>query len=291
MRVAVVTGANKGIGFAIVKKLCREFSGTVILTARDEQRGLEAVKQLSTEGASPVFHQLDIVSPESIERIKKHLMEQYGGLDLLVNNAGIAFKRASTVPFPKQAEVTIQTNFHGTLNVCRALLPILKPHARLVNISSHLGGLAQLSEDLQKKFSSPTLTEENLANLMDQFVKDAKDGTHSQKGWLTSAYGMSHIGIIALTKILARNTLQDSREDILINACDPGWVRTDMAGPKATKSPKEGAETPVYAALLPINVGKPHGEFLKEKMIQEWEVMSTRSHASEAEERLKKEQK
>lgn len=63
-----------------------------MLLARDEQRGLEAVKQLSNEGASPVFHQLDIVSPGSIERIKKHLMEQYGGLDLLVNNAGIAFK-------------------------------------------------------------------------------------------------------------------------------------------------------------------------------------------------------
>lgn len=63
-----------------------------MLLARDEQRRLEAVKQLSTEGASPVFHQLDIVSPESIERIKKHLMEQYGGLDLLVNNAGMAFK-------------------------------------------------------------------------------------------------------------------------------------------------------------------------------------------------------
>lgn len=140
-------------------------------SARDEQKGQEAVRQLSSEGLSPTFHQLDIVSPESIEKIKKYLMEQYGGLDLLVNNAGIAFKRASTVPFPEQAIVTIQTNFHGTLNVCRALLPILKPHARLVNISSHLGGLAQLSEDLQKKFSSPKLTEESLSNLMDQFVK------------------------------------------------------------------------------------------------------------------------
>lgn len=61
---------------------------------------------------------------------------------------------------------------------------------------------------------------------------------------------MSHIGIIALTKILARNTLQDSREDILINACDPGWVRTDMAGPKATKSPEEGTTEFLFSPHL-----------------------------------------
>jgi len=278
-RVAVVTGANKGIGFAIVRKLCKEFSGTVILTARDEQRGQDAVRQLKTEGATPIFHQLDIVSPESIEKMKTFLLEKYGSLDLLVNNAGVAYKRASTAPFSEQAEETLRTNFHGTLKMCKAMLPILRPHARLVNISSHLGGLSQLSEELQRKFSSPTLTEETLVNLMDQFVQDVKDGVYSQRGWSNSAYGTSHIGIIALTRVLARTITADPRGDILINSCDPGWVRTDMAGPKATKSPDQGAETPVYAALLPPNAGKPHGEFLKDKMILDWETMSFVSHA------------
>ncbi|KAJ7370209.1 hypothetical protein OS493_033834 [Desmophyllum pertusum] len=170
-KVAVVTGANKGIGFAIVRKLCKDFSGTVILTARDEQRGQEAVNLLSGEGLSAKFHQLDIISLESIEKFKKCLQEQYGGIDILVNNAGIAYKGASTAPFSEQAEVTTRTNFRGTLDVCRALFPLLRPHARVVNVSSSIGRLAQLSEEFQKKFSSQTLTEDSLISLLDQFVQ------------------------------------------------------------------------------------------------------------------------
>ncbi|XP_078376614.1 carbonyl reductase [NADPH] 1-like isoform X2 [Oculina patagonica] len=269
-KVAVVTGANKGIGFAIVRKLCKEFSGTVILTARDEQRGKEAVNQLNGEGLSPKFHQLDLLSIESIEKLKKFLQEQYGGLDILVNNAGIAYKSASTAPFAEQAEVTVRTNFRGTLDVCRALFPLLRPHARVVNVSSTAGRLSQLSEELQKKFSSPTLTEEGLISLMNQFVQDVKDGVHKDKGWSNTAYGTSKVGVTALSKIHARALTEDPREDILLNACCPGWVRTDMAGPKAPKTIDEGAETPVYLALLPPNAGKPHGEFVRDKMVQKW---------------------
>lgn len=90
--VALVTGANKGIGFAIVRDLCRKFLGDVVLTARDESRGHEAVKQLQTEGLSPRFHQLDIDNPQSIRALRDFLLQEYGGLNVLVNNAGIAFK-------------------------------------------------------------------------------------------------------------------------------------------------------------------------------------------------------
>lgn len=78
------------------------------------------------------------------------------------------------------------------------------------------------------------------------------------------------MGVTALSKIQARALTEDSREDILLNACCPGWVRTDMAGPKAPKTIDEGAETPVYLALLPPNAGKPHGEFVRDKKVQEW---------------------
>ena len=91
-RVALVTGANKGIGFAITRDLCRQFSGDVVLTARDAARGRAAVQQLQAEGLSPRFHQLDIDDLQSIRALRDFLRKEYGGLDVLVNNAGIAFK-------------------------------------------------------------------------------------------------------------------------------------------------------------------------------------------------------
>ena len=87
--VAVVTGANKGIGLAIVRSLCKQFMGDVYLTARDEGRGREAVALLKDEGLDAIFHQLDITSQESIDALKKFVVEKYGGIDVLINNAGM----------------------------------------------------------------------------------------------------------------------------------------------------------------------------------------------------------
>uniref|UniRef100_A0A8C9DK97 Carbonyl reductase [NADPH] 1 n=1 Tax=Prolemur simus TaxID=1328070 RepID=A0A8C9DK97_PROSS len=131
-RVALVTGANKGIGFAIARDLCRQFSGDVVLTARDVARGQAAVHQLQAEGLSPRFHQLDIDDLQSIRALRDFLRREYGGLDVLVNNAGIAFKVADTTPFHIQAEVTLKTNFFGTRDVCTELLPLIKPQVALL---------------------------------------------------------------------------------------------------------------------------------------------------------------
>ena len=91
-RIAVVTGANKGIGLAIVRSLCKKFNGDVFLTARDIGRGQKAVALLNSEGLDPKFHQLDISSQESIDTLKKFIEEKYGGVDVLVNNAGMSRK-------------------------------------------------------------------------------------------------------------------------------------------------------------------------------------------------------
>lgn len=90
--VAVVTGGNKGIGLAIVRALCKQFSGDVYLTAREAGRGQAAVAELQKEGLKPLFHQLDINDLQSIRALRDFLKEKYGGLNVLVNNAGIAFK-------------------------------------------------------------------------------------------------------------------------------------------------------------------------------------------------------
>uniref|UniRef100_UPI004038930B carbonyl reductase [NADPH] 1-like n=1 Tax=Callospermophilus lateralis TaxID=76772 RepID=UPI004038930B len=236
-RVALVTGGNKDIGFAIVRDLCRQFSGDVVLTARNEARGRAAVQQLQAEGLSPLFHQLDMDDQQSIRNLRDFLRKEYRGLDVLVNNAGIAFK------------------------------------SRVVNVSSVLSlvYLKLCSPELQQKFRSETITEEELVGLMNKFVEDAKNGVHKKEGWPNSAYGVSKIGVTVLSRIYDWKLSEQRRGDkILLNACCPGWVRTDMTGPSATKSPEEGAETPVYLALLPPEAEGPHGQFVQDKQVSEW---------------------
>lgn len=274
-KVAVVTGANKGIGFAIVQGLCKAgYAGDIILAARNEKLGQEALGKLKSEGFNNiVFHRLDICDQTSVQELRKFLEKTYGGLDVLINNAGIAFKAAATEPFGEQAEVTMRTNFWGTLWVSWALLPLLRPNARVVNVSSFVSkrSLDKCSPELQAKFRNAAISEEELCGLMGEFVVAAQNGDHGAKGWPDSAYGTTKIGVTVLSRIQAAVLTQTRAADgILLNACCPGWVRTDMAGPKAPKSPEEGAETPVYLAMLPTGATAPHGQLVWDKAVQEW---------------------
>ena len=154
--------------------------------------------------------------------------------------------------------------------LCTDLCSIL---GRVVNVSSFVSvnSLKKCSPELQQKFRSETITEEELVGLMNKFVEDTKNGVHRKEGWPDTAYGVSKIGVTVLSRIHARKLSEQRGGDkILLNACCPGWVRTDMAGPKAPKSPEEGAETPVYLALLPSDAEGPHGEFISEKKVVQW---------------------
>ncbi|XP_069128877.1 carbonyl reductase [NADPH] 1-like [Argopecten irradians] len=241
--VAVVTGANKGVGFGVVRGLCKQFKGDVYLTARNEKLGLKAVEDLKKEGLSPKFHILDITKPETITALKTFLQTTYGGLDVLVNNAGMAYKVSSDAPFGEQAEVTVGTNFTGTLNVCEVLFPILRPHARYLSLNVHI-----------------------VFYWVWSFTEVAIHGCH-----IFTSNAKFFINMVELIQLFIGKRLSS----VPVN-CDryyqvsPSKLLSLEVG-FTTKTIDQGADTPVYLAMLPRNTLSPKGDYVSDRKIGKWE--------------------
>ncbi|WJX87014.1 (+)-neomenthol dehydrogenase [Trifolium repens] len=271
---AVVTGANKGIGFAICKQLASK-GITVVLTARDENRGLEAVqklKQLSLPGLV-IFHQLDVTDLAGIRSFADFIRNQFGKLDILVNNAGIPgahmdgeamaaaniVENGGQIDWSKiltetyeQTEVGIRTNYYGAKELTKALIPLLQlsTSPKIVNVSSSSGRLEKIPNGWPKEVLSDVknLTDEKIDEVLNEFLKDFKEGSLENKGWATnlSAYIISKIALNAYTRVMAKKY-----PSICINAVCPGYVKTDINCNTGYLTPDEGAESVVRLALLP----------------------------------------
>lgn len=253
-RVALVTGANKGIGKEVARKLS-DAGVRVVLGSRNYDLGAAAVQDLRDTGCDVVCTQLDVTDSESVLAAQDFLVREFGRLDILVNNAALCYNdptlygKCPPTPFVKQAAPTVATNFFGTLKVTQAMLPLLRtsPSPRIVNIASAAGRLAILrSIDLVELFTAPSLQVEGLEVSMREFVRDVEDGVHARRGWPNTCYGMSKVGVIALTKVLARDEAQ-----VMINSVDPGYCATDQNANQGTRTAEHGARTPAFLALLP----------------------------------------
>jgi len=210
MKIAVVTGANRGIGFEVCRQLARE-RFTVILTARDAAKGKRATEKLHEENFSVEFHQLDVTDESGIRLLSHFIEEKFGKLDVLVNNAAIIGSRKS-VSDADMSEITevMQTNYFGPLRVTQALIPLLKKSddARVINVSTGMGVWSDLN------------------------------GTYA-------GYRLSKVGLNSLTAMFANDLLHSK---IKVNSVCPGWVRTDMGGENAQRSVEQGADTITWLA-------------------------------------------
>ena len=203
---ALVTGANRGIGREVARQLA-ERGCHVLLTARDSEQASGAAQQIAdSTGANVTALTLDVADPQSIAAAAESVSADPGSLDVLVNNAGIGsdFGVSGTAPDFDAIERALQTNFYGAYRLTIALLPLLRhsPHPRIVNVSSGMGGVAEMG------------------------------------GW-SPGYRVSKASLNAMTRILSTE-LKDER--FLVNSACPGFVNTDMGGPMgATKSVHDGA--------------------------------------------------
>ncbi|CAB3233130.1 unnamed protein product [Arctia plantaginis] len=245
-KVAIVTGANKGLGFAIAKLLCEKYEGQVYLTSRDNQRGIKAYEELRKVGLNPLYHQLDITDNESIKAFVKTIKDNNEEVDILINNAGILFIKS---PEPKvyQAEQTIFVNFVSLTNFTEAILPFMRNGAKIVNVTSSSGHLSRIpSKEIKEQFSSEELTLEELKSLTNSYVEDVKKGQDIDKGWGDSPYVISKVAVNAYTFLLHRRL---SSKGIIVNCVHPGYVKSDMTFGAGTLSPSDAASVPVSLAL------------------------------------------
>lgn len=276
-KVAIVTGANRGIGYEVAKKLLKTFPGDVIVTGRDSAKGKKACGQLSSEGLRPVWHELDVTQSASIRMFLDFIKDNYGGVDILISNAGTIFPRDSPLSMYRQAELTVQTNFKGTMSLCRYLQPLLRPHARVVVVSSELGRLTALAPRLRRDIDLETVTMFELDALSDKYLAAVKGKVWAEYGWPDRILEAVSIFQNALVHVIARDLKSDQRRNILINAGCPGWTATDdmkthldesgCLGGVAARTAREAADDITWLALLPSGTESPNGCIVHQRQI------------------------
>jgi carbonyl reductase 1 len=257
-RVILVTGANKGIGFEVVKKLVqRSLSNSddvILLGSRDLKRGQYALKQL---GSPPNVHvlEIDTSSKESIAHATNEIKQKYGGrLDITINNAGIA-RLGDT---PESARETMTTNYYGVKILNEHLIPLLRDNGRVINVASEVGSISFycVSKDLQDQFTSSTLTTEQLDRLVEDFISGVESNTLEKLGYSSKlpswSYSVSKAAVIALTRIEARQ--QPETKKIFVYSVTPGYCSTNLSNHASDARPPElGADSILYLIDTPAS--------------------------------------
>ncbi|XP_074263288.1 (+)-neomenthol dehydrogenase-like [Silene latifolia] len=278
-RYAVVTGANKGIGLQVCRQLASQ-GVFVVLTSRDEKRGLHAIENLKNSGISSEnleFHQLDVTDPTTVTSLADFIKGKFGKLDILVNNAGILgavpdFNALFAAGFPEfeglskdmitqtyeQAQECLNTNYFGVKTTTKALLDLLKlsDSPRIINVSSLSGLLSYIKNERIRGVldNVDELTEDKIDEIVKEFLIDFKEGTFTEKGWIPAlaAYFASKAVLNAYTRVVAKEN-----PSIIVNCLCPGFIATDINGFAGDLPIEEGAGRVVRQALVPH--GSPSG--------------------------------
>jgi carbonyl reductase 1 len=273
MTVALVTGANQGLGLALVRGLTRSLGeeGVVYLAARNEQRGQHAVEELERDGLRASLLILDVADTEQVAAAAELLRERHGGVDIVLSNA--AARRTPDRADAESVAEFINTNNHGTYRMIQAFWPLMRDNGRFIVVASAFGTLRYLPEQLHEKFDTDTESLEENEAVLDEYAALVQSGKAAAEGWPSSINIASKIGQVAAVRILARTHRDEARaRGILINAACPGLIDTDASRPwfqdmSQAQSPDDAAADVLWLAILPAGTAEPYGELVQHQII------------------------
>ncbi|KAI5634391.1 short chain dehydrogenase domain-containing protein [Phthorimaea operculella] len=247
-KISVVTGSNKGIGNAIVKNLCKRGVETVYLISRDAARGKESVRKLNEDGCNPEFYQLEVTDKDGVKKFADHLKQKHGGLDILINNAGIADANINKVSY-EDAKRVLDTNYFSILTIQDKLYPILRENARVIHIASDCGHISNLENKYWiERLTNKDIKLEDVNAFVEWFLDSVKNDTLKEEDWCgmtVLAYRVSKIALCALTRVQQKEV----GRNISVNCIHPGLVSTDMTRHIGMLTADQAAEAPVFLAL------------------------------------------
>lgn len=271
--VALVTGANQGLGLALVRGLCRRFGGegAVYLAARNEERGGRSVSELRQQGLRADLLVLDVRDAGQVAAGVDLLRGRHGGVDVVISNA--AARRTPDRTDAQTVREFIDTNNHGTYRMLTAFWPLLRDNGRLVVVASSFGSLRYLPGHLHARFDTETESLEDNESVMDDYAALVESGKAAEESWPSSINIASKIGQVAAVRIAARLHREEARSrGILINAACPGLIDTEASRPwfqdmSQAQSPDEAAADVLWLATLPAGATEPYGELVQHRAI------------------------
>jgi len=242
-KIALITGANKGIGLETAKQLAQR-GITVIIGARDEEKGKASASKFCLEGFDAHFVELELTDKTTIQKASEFIDQKFGKLDILVNNAGVNIEYPKGLLTPSEVDIdilkeTFDINFFGVIAVTQAMLPLIRKSnaGRIVNVSSNLGSLTLHQEPSFQFYDIKLL-----------------------------GYDSSKTALNAFTIHLAHEL---KNTNIKVNSAHPGWVKTDLGTDAAELTVEEGAATSVWLATLPED-GKTGAFFDQNQQPMPW---------------------
>lgn len=275
-KVALVTGANQGLGLALVRRLCRALGegSAVYLASRDTARGEAACAMLQGEGLRPELLRLDVTDDASVSAAAAAVRARHGGIDIVIQNA--AARITKDTPQSEQVVQFIETNNHGTLRIVEAFVPLLRDNARFIVVASSFGTLRNLDPRFHARFDGPGLTLHEIERTMDEFAAAPRAGTTREAGWPDWINIPSKIGQVASVRVLARDKSDEfRRRGILVNAACPGLVDTEASRPwfadmSKAATPDDAAGDLVWLATLPAGTEHPYGALVRHRHPLPW---------------------